>query len=178
MARTRYKIFDNNQPYFLTCTIVKWLPIFGNPEIAQIILNSLRFLQEHKRLTIFAYVIIEHHLHLVASSKNLTKEMGDFKSYSARKIIDYFKDNNNQFILKQLKYFKLKHKKDRTYQLWQEVNHPQLIQGDEMMRQKIESVHQNPVTHGNVDDAIHWRYSSARNYEGMEGLLEVETEWF
>ena len=178
MARTRYKIFENNQPYFLTCTVVSWFPIFRNPEIAQIILNSIRFLQEHKRLTIFAYVIMEHHLHLVASSKNLTKEIGDFKSYSAREIIDCFKDQNNQFILKQLKYFKLKHKKDRTYQLWQEGNHPQLIQEDEMMRQKIEYIHQNPVTHEYVDDSIHWRYSSARNYEGMEGLLEVETEWF
>jgi hypothetical protein len=29
-----------------------------------------------------------------------------------------------------------------------------------------------------VDDAMQWRYSSARNYEGMEGLLKVETEWF
>ncbi|MCK4312599.1 MAG: transposase, partial [Candidatus Cloacimonetes bacterium] len=72
MARTRYKIFENQQPYYLTCTIVNWLPIFGNPEIVQIVLDSLRFLQEHKRLTIFAYIIMEHHLHLVASSKNLT----------------------------------------------------------------------------------------------------------
>ena len=178
MSRTRYKIFGNDQPYFLTCTIVNWLPIFGNPEVTKIILNSLRFLQENKRLTIFAYVIMEHHLHLVASSENLSEEIGDFKSYSVREIIDYFKIQNNQYILKQLKLYKLPHKKDRKYQLWQEGNHPQQIQGDEMMNQKVEYIHNNPVKHGYVDEDIHWRYSSARNYAGLGGLLEVETEWF
>ena len=178
MSRTRYKIFENDQPYFLTSTIVNWLPIFGNPEVTKIILNSIRFLQENKRLTIFAYVIMEHHLHLVASSENLSKEIGDFKSYSAREIIDYFKVENNQYILKQLKFYKFPHKKDRTYQLWQEGNHPQQIQGDEMMNQKVEYIHNNPVKHGYVDEDIHWRYSSARNYTGLGGLLDVETEWF
>jgi len=136
MSRTRYKIYENNQPHFLTCTIVNWLPIFGNPEVAKIILNSLKFLQENKRLTIFAYVIMEHHLHLVASAEDLSKEIDDIKSFTAREIIDYFKVQNNQFMLKQLKFHKLTHKKDRTFQLWQERFHPQQIQGIEMKNQK------------------------------------------
>ena len=32
----------------------------------------------------------------------------------------------------------------------------------------------NPVKRGYVDEAWHWRYSSARDYEGMEGLIAVE----
>ena len=177
MARTRYKIINNEQPHFVTCTVINWLPIFGNPEIVNIILDSLRFLQEHNRITIYAYVIMEHHLHLVASSSDLSKEIGDFKSFTARTIIDFLKRDKNQFILKQLKKLKLSHKKDRTYQLWQEGSHPQLIQGDKMMCQKIEYIHNNPVKHGYVDEAIHWRYSSARNYEGREGLILVMKDW-
>jgi hypothetical protein len=42
-----------------------------------------------------------------------------------------------------------------------------------MMRQKIEYIHSNPVTHWYVDEAVHRRYSSARNYAGREGLLDV-----
>jgi len=34
-----------------------------------------------------------------------------------------------------------------------------------------------PTGSGYVDDATHWRYSSARDYEGMEGLIEVEGFW-
>ncbi|MCB2427324.1 hypothetical protein [Methylophaga pinxianii] len=46
-----------------------------------------------------------------------------------------------------------------------------------MMCQKIDYIHHNPVKGGYVDEAIHWRYSSARNYAGMDGLLEICYEW-
>ena len=69
------------------------------------------------------------------------------------------------------------HKTDRAYQFWQEGVHPEWIQNDEMMRQKIDYIHNNPVKRGYVDEAIHWRYSSARNYMGQVGLLEICTEW-
>jgi hypothetical protein len=45
------------------------------------------------------------------------------------------------------------------------------------MRQKLDYTHLNPVKRGFVDEAVHWRYSSARNYAGMEGLLPVCTDW-
>jgi len=56
---------------------------------------------------------------------------------------------------------------------WQESVHPELIQDEEMMRQKIEYIHRNPVKRGYVDQAEHWRYLSARNYQDMDGLIEI-----
>jgi hypothetical protein len=47
-----------------------------------------------------------------------------------------------------------------------------------MMEQKIGYIHDNPVRRGYVDDPVHWRYSSARNYAGMEGVLVVDMEWW
>jgi hypothetical protein len=35
----------------------------------------------------------------------------------------------------------------------------------------------NPVKRGYIDEAEHWRYSSARDYQGIDGLLEVERLW-
>jgi putative transposase len=177
MARSRYKIYENQQPHFLTCTVVNWLPIFGSRSVAQIILDSLQFLQEHDRLTLYAYIILENHLHLIASSSYLSKEIGDFKSFTARSIIDFFKERHARHILKLLKDSKKRHKQDSIYQLWQEGSHPELIQGEKMMRQKIEYIHNNPVKRGYVDDPTHWRYSSARNYAGQVGLLEVTRKW-
>ena len=48
---------------------------------------------------------------------------------------------------------------------------------DEIMYQKVEYIHNNPVRRGYVDDPCHWRYSSARNYEGKQGLVNVLIEW-
>ena len=177
MPRSRYRIYEEHQPHFLTCTVVNWLPIFGSISIAQIILDSWRFLQEHHRLEIYAYVIMENHLHVIASSDHLSKEIGDFKSFTARRIIDFLKERNTQHILGQLAFHRLTHKRDRSYQLWQEGSHPQLIQSEVMMRQKVEYIHHNPVRRGYVDDPTHWRYSSARDYVGQSGLLEVTLAW-
>ena len=91
MGRSRYKIYENQLPYFLTCTVVNWLPAFINPSIAQIILESLCFLQKEQRLTLYAYVIMENHLHLIAAADDLEKEIAHFKSYTAREIIDLLK---------------------------------------------------------------------------------------
>ncbi|HEV7999545.1 MAG TPA: hypothetical protein VGP63_06685 [Planctomycetaceae bacterium] len=46
-----------------------------------------------------------------------------------------------------------------------------------MMWQKLEYIHNNPVARGYVDDPLHWRYSSARNYAGLPGLIEVVKDW-
>jgi hypothetical protein len=45
-----------------------------------------------------------------------------------------------------------------------------------MMRQKIEYIHNNPLERGYVDDPLHWCHSSARNYAGQPGLIEVVTD--
>ena len=161
----------------MTSTIVEWIPLFGFPSLTQIVLDSLSFMQEKERLTLYAYVIMENHLHVVASAEDLSKEFGDFKSYTARRIIDTLKENNQSRILQWLEDAKLRHKKDRIYQVWQEGSHPEEIISEDMMRQKIEYIHNNPVKRGYVDEPTDWRYSSARNYEGITGLIHVTTEW-
>jgi len=177
MGRTHYKVIEDEYPHFFTCTAVNWISVFTNRDIVEIILDSLNHLPQQERLKLYGYVIMENHLHLIASGNNLAREIGHFKSFTARKIIDYLRENNINAILKQLQFHKLKHKKDRTYQLWQEGSHPKVIQGEKMMIQKMEYMHCNPVKRGYVDDPTHWRYSSARNYAEQESLLEVCTEW-
>jgi REP element-mobilizing transposase RayT len=176
MARSRYKIIENSTPHFCTATIVEWLPLFSKPWMVKIILDSIQFLQKEKRWTIYAWVIMENHLHLIASSDNLSKELGNFKSYTARQIIDHCK-RNHPLILKQLAHAKQTFKQDRDYQFWQEGSHPEQIQNSKMMRQKIEYIHYNPVRRGYVEEPEDWRYSSAGNYSKKPGLIEVCTDW-
>ncbi|MEX2139221.1 MAG: transposase [Pirellulales bacterium] len=175
--RTRYKIYDNCYPHFATCSIVGWLPVFVRPQLVEIVLDSWRFLMTHDRMQLYGYCVLENHLHFIASSHDLSDQIGDFKSYTARRIIDWLIEHNDRRLLHYLEMEKRDHKQDRDYQLWQEGSHPQQIDSDEMMWQKLEYTHNNPVRRGYVDDPLHWRYSSARNYAGMPGLVPVRTDW-
>jgi putative transposase len=177
MTRSRYRIYEKEQPHFLTCTVVSWLPVFTRPETMNAVLDSWRYLQQHRGFRLFGYVILENHLHLIASSPDLSKEMKDFKSYTARQIIDRLESERVTMLLDQLEWHKARYKIQSHYQLWQEGCHPQQIQSEEMMLQKLEYIHNNPVCRGYVEDATHWRYSSASNYAGKPGLIEVITEW-
>ncbi len=176
MGRNRFKIFENSYPYFVTSTIIEWMPLFGNKKIAEIIIDSLKFLQSNSRIEIFGFVIMENHLHLITQADDLVKEIGDFKSFTAREIIEYLKGHHYQEILNKLEYFKLSHKTDRKYQFWQEGFHPEQIFSREMMSEKLNYIHNNPIRRGYVEEAIHWNYSSSSNYAGLSGLLTVRID--
>ena len=68
MPRSRYRILEVRHPHFMTATINNWLPLFTRPQTVEILLDSWRFLQREGNLTLFGYVILENHLHLVAAS--------------------------------------------------------------------------------------------------------------
>ncbi len=177
MGRSRYKIYEPTHPHFITCTVLNWIPLFTRQESVEILLESFRYLQQNDGLKLYAYVILENHLHIVAQSNDIAKSMAKFKRHTARELIRLLQKENVKTILDQLAFYKKAHKSDREYQLWQEGLQPKLIQTDAMMISKINYIHQNPVKRGYVDESSHWRYSSARDYEGMSGLLEIEHFW-
>jgi len=177
MPRSRYRIHDKTYPHFLTATINNWQPLFTRTETVDIVLDSWRFLQQETAFKIYGYVILENHLHLIAASDDLSRDMQRFKSYTAMRIIDYLEQTHSTRVLELLALFKRAHKTQSQYQVWEEGNHPQLIDSETMMRQKLDYIHQNPVKRGYVDLPEHWRYSSARNYLGQEGLIEVVKAW-
>ena len=121
--------------------------------------------------------ILENHVHFIASADDLTKQVGDFKSYTARRVIDYLGERHVYTLLDGLEYHKARHKCDRSFQLWQEGSHPQVIESEMMLRQKLEYIHQNPVKRGYVSEPTHWRYSSARNYAKIEALVSLTIDW-
>ncbi len=174
MGRSRYKIHEPTHPHFITCTILHLIPICTRQETVQIILDSLKHLQDEQNLKLYAYVILENHLHLIAQSQDIDKSMTNFKSFTAKQIINHLKEKNIKTILDQLEFYKKAHKRDRDLQLWQEGIQPKLIQNEAMIREQMNYIHQNPVKRGYVDDAKHWRYSSARDYEGVDELIEIE----
>ena len=177
MGRSRYKIYEPTHPHFITCTVLHWIPLFTRKESVEILLESFKYLQQTDNLKLYAYVILENHIHIIAQSGNIGQSIAKFKRHTARQLIKLLEQENVKTILDQLAFYKKAHKSDRTYQVWQESLQPKLIQTDAIMINKIKYIHQNPVKRGYVDEAKHWRYSSARDYEGVDGLLEVERFW-
>ena len=177
IMRTRYQIVENEFPYFTTWTINAWLPVFTRQWAVNEVLDSWRHLQQGDELQLLGYCVLENHLHLIAVGPSIANTIARSRSYTARKIIDGLRSRGEQTLLDLLAGNKLKHKHDRDFQLWQEGKKPKQIRTDPTMWQKLEYIHYNPVRRGYVDDPCHWRYSSARNYAQMPGLIDVTTDW-
>jgi putative transposase len=177
MPRSRYRFGDDHFPYFITNTIVAWLPVFSQPEFASVVIESWNFLQKERAIDLMAFVVMENHVHWIGAGPDLAKRVGEFKSFSATSIIKRMQAKGYDTLLQELSFYKARHKLDQDHQLWQEGSHPQQIDSDEMMWQKIEYIHNNPLRRGYIDDPTHWRYSSARAYAGQKSLVEVYRHW-
>ncbi|WP_024647170.1 REP-associated tyrosine transposase [Pseudomonas syringae] len=177
MGRSRYTITEPEKPHFLTCTVVEWLPLFTRPALVDILLNAWRYQQAHQGLQLFGYVVMENHLHFLAQAPELDKCVSSFKSFTARQIVDTLEKSKAESTLQRLRFVKRMHKTDRVYQVWQEGSHAELIWSESVMRQKLDYIHHNPVKRGYVDAGEHWRYSSARDYEGQRGLIDIQ-RWY
>ena len=110
----------------------------------------------------------------MVSTDTLSQVIRDLKRHTAKKILAVARQDNKEWLLKQFEFFKGLHKGESQHQVWQEGVHPQAITGEDMLRQKLDYIHYNPVRIGLVDRPEDWRYSSARNYLGQDGVLEID----
>ena len=172
--RTRYKIIETDKIYFITSTIVEWLPVFTRRPYFEVLIDAFNYSRINKGLKIYAYVIMDNHFHLICQGDDLGKIIKEIKSYTAREIIKLAEQNYKTWLLNQLSFYRLKHKADSIHQVWQEGNHPKQISSEEMLRQKMDYLHHNPVRAGLADKPEDWPYSSARNWAGLPGMVEID----
>ncbi len=173
MGRSRFKFHETAYPYFVTCTIQEGINLFSDPLLVQIVLDSLEFIQNSKAVKLYAYVIMENHLHAIMQSDKPSEDLQSFKSFTAKKIIESLEKRGRKYLLKKLRFYKKLHKHQSKYQVWQEGAHPKQIDSLEKMVRTLSYIHNNPVKAGFVDDPVHWRYSSARDYQGLVGLISI-----
>jgi putative transposase len=64
---------------------------------------------------------------------------------------------------------------NKDFQFWKQDYHPIELTTPELMQQRLEYLHHNPVKAGLVWEAWHYKYSSAIDYyTGERGLLAIE----
>jgi len=180
----RRKILDQKGLNFLTMTIVGWIDVFSRPVYRDIIIESLDYCRKHKGLIIVAYVIMSNHVHLIAqaeesSDQGLSEILRDFKKFTSKKILSAIKtqaESRREWMLRLFKYYAKYNTNNREYQFWIQNNHPTALWHPEVVWQKIDYIHKNPVRAKIVGEPEHYLYSSASNYafENKNCLLEID----
>lgn len=130
-------------------------------------------MQEKKNVTLYSYVIMPNHFHAIVQGEDLANSLRLTKSFAARRMLKHLQDNGHMRWLYNLKHNKRNHKVGRTYQVWEEGLHPKQLSTVKMVNQKMQYIHFNPVKGGFLDKPEDWRYSSARDYLGMKGLIPL-----
>ena len=64
---------------------------------------------------------------------------------------------------------------NEKFQFWQQDNHPIEIWSEDVILQKLDYLHNNPVVEGYVDKAEEYLYSSAKDYyfDKPCGLIDI-----
>jgi len=177
----RYQILkDGSYPYFVTCTIVEWLPVFQEREYAQIILDSLQYIKIQKNTLLNAFVIMPTHLHAILWPQNnilLSDVLRDFKRFTSKSISLLATHRNEKKFLKTFMQARLENRAQNIskYQVWQEGSHPEILYTDKFAKQKLDYIHKNPIRANLVEIAEDWPYTSAGAYfSDMETYPQVD----
>ncbi|MDY6873671.1 MAG: transposase [Chloroflexota bacterium] len=165
--------------YFVTFTIIDWLPIFINPEPVGIINESMRYCINNKGLRIHAYVIMPNHVHLIVydancDNDNLGKTLTNLRKFTGKNLANII-DNTLAKSLSSV--IRSKTLTDRIRQVWQRGWHAEGLVSDTFLHQKMTYIHENPVRKGFVKLPEHWIHSSAA-YWINEGEGEIPIDPF
>jgi putative transposase len=155
---------------------------FYKETICRYVVESIKYCQQEKGLILYGWCLMSNHIHMIAASKNsentLSDIIRDFKKFTSTKIIDSIKNESGEsrrnWMLWIFSEAGKKNSNNTTCQFWQQDNHPEELISNKFMDQKLDYIHNNPLEAGITECAEYYLYSSARNYCGMKGMMEVE----
>jgi len=175
----QYRVRNHEDIYFVTFTVVDWVDVFTRPSYKQLIINSLTYCQQHKGLEVYAYCLMTNPLHLLAAAEHPAKLpdiIRDFKKHTNKEIIKLIAEENESRRDWMLYRFQFNAKYDnriQDYKVWRDGYHGIACDRPDILLQKLDYIHNNPVVAGIVSQPEHYQYSSAANYCGEKGMMDV-----
>ncbi len=150
--------------FFSTYTNLNWLPILASDKYKDIVINSLEFLVINKRITLYAFVIMPNHIHLIwriEDGHQLHTVQRDFLKFTAQHI-KYALIEENHPLLKKLKV----NAADRKVQIWERNGYSFPLKKQNTILQKLNYIHKNPLKKDwfLAETADQYIYSSAKFY--------------
>ncbi len=178
---SKYEIDDHQAPHFITFATVQWVDALSRPCYKQIVIDSLDFCQAKKGLTLFAYVIMSNHVHLIAAAKegfDLSGILRDLKKHTSKEIIKAIEENpfesRKSWMLWIFRSAGKRNANNKHFQFWQKDNRPIQLSTNRMIDQRLRYVHDNPVKEGLVHEPEYYVFSSAFDYSGGRGPISIE----
>ena len=174
-----YKFHNQQSPYFVTFTVVRWIDVFTRREYKDILVDSLKYCIENKGLQLYAWVIMSNHVHLIIGTNDKPMEsiLRDIKRHTSKTITKAIMENGQESRREWILWFfereGQQNPNNEYHQFWQQGNHPIELFSVEVTNQKLNYLHHNPVVAGCVDEPEHYLYSSARDYAGGKGLIDI-----
>ena len=161
----RFLISHDSPVLYITLVTNHRLPVFRTAELRELVCRAINEARTTGGFLLFGYVIMIDHVHVLTSKPTTTcNVLPVLKGLTARRVIDYLKENNYAGSLR-----KLEHQtRDRNYRysLWQTEKNVFEIFSEKIFMEKLNYIHQNPVRAGLAERAIDWRWSSARIWQG------------
>ena len=178
----KYKFHDPGAIYFVSFAVVGWIDVFTRSVYSDLLLESLTYCRKEKGLNLHAWVIMSNHVHLIVSSREgylLSDIMRDLKKYSSFRIVKEIRESTIESRKEWMLYLFAKagqqNSNNKNFQFWRQDNHPiELDPHLNMFEERIDYLHNNPVKAGWVTNASDYLYSSAIDYEGGKGLIEID----
>lgn len=176
--------FNSREPntlHYLTFVTFQRVPVFISDKICQFFIESIEETRSKRPMKLAAYVIMPDHPHLIVNPLDCDIEVigKEIKGRSARKTIDWLKENNYWSSLEKLRRLVPK-KRRHTYSLWQERVKSIDLHSPKFVQQKVRYIHMNPVRAGLCDDPAKWKWSSYHAYlphELGEVPIEMDRKW-
>ncbi len=166
--------------YFITSTVVDWMDVFTRPIYKQIVVNSLKYCQADKGLDIYAWVLMTNHLHLIVGTRfdyQIGDILRDFKKYTSKAVVKAVEENQQEsrktWLIDKFRFRGANDTKITNYKFWQEGSYMEPIYTYEFYEEKRKYIHMNPVKQEIVERPEQYLYSSARDYCGEKGLIDV-----
>ncbi len=173
------RIYDEYM-YFLTMTVVNWIDIFTRPVYKHIIVDALNYSIKNKGLIVSGWCLMSNHIHLLAEADDgyhLSDIIRDFKKFTSKaiikEIIDNPKESRKKWMLKEFENAGQKLKRKQNYKFWKDGNEAKEIHSTHFLEQKLNYIHDNPVRAGIVENPEDYLYSSAKDYAGEKGLVDI-----
>ena len=174
-----YKFRDQQKLYFVSFATVNWIDVFVRRQYKDILVDSLKFCQQHKGLVLYAWCIMSSHVHLIIGTTGEKMEdiMRDLKRHTAKAILKAISDNpqesRREWMLWMFGRAGERNSNNDKFQFWQQHNNPIELFNNDVMQQKLDYLHANPVEAGFVNEPWEFLYSSANDYSGGKGLIDI-----
>ena len=182
MSADNYFITDQHAIYFLTFTVIDWIDVFTRKEYKIVITDSLNYCIENKGLEVYAWCLMSNHLHLVCRANGgfkISDVIRDFKKFTAKQILKKIAtepESRKDWMLYRFEYAGKFDNRIKRYKFWQETNHAVLLDTNEMIDQRINYINENPVRAMIVWNPEDYLFSSARDYAGERGYVNIKIE--